>query len=465
MSQCGAIFKPPFVPENVIVNYGYNVFKKDRTYIIDVKSQTAVLKDRKTFSTKYILNLRDHTLFKEGKLVFTSEDLDYALCNEITADIIEEMGERYKRFFGIKPTVASQFKGFNLIIGYMLAPFNINFFKIAHHWGLNPYTREFATLSSGDTPTAENEMFESLDIKPTKTVRKMYQKNPAAVICYAAAKDLGITDVNILQKTYSKQFYSFLCYNNISFAGGILDYPLRDFLKAFTDDMLRITNQKTVWNSLERTVKYHSTPDGTVINSYYVSDGITSYNQCHNHLTDAEKKEILSEGFNNYTHDFLVRRVHELRLSDSSSKSKDENVVFDIDGRFLNLAYKAGDEYVKSVNPETGKEEYIRVEDKDRYCFHVARDSFTLRQIGNNMHNCVGWGYTKSIMNKKCVIVYAMYKGKYRICIEVSPDFSVRQSLGPCNKPLEGEDLAAYIEWCKEKRIEFRKAFQPRCAL
>lgn len=463
ISQCGSIYKPPFVPENVLINYGYHVRRMNDMYIIDVKSQGTVLKDRKTYSSQYILNMNEKVLYKDGKSVFTNEDLAYSLCKEITDEIIEEMAEKYKLKFGIKPTVASKFKGFNLIIGYMLAPFNINFYKIAHHWGLNPYNKEFANLSSGDTPTAENEMFESMDIKPTKTVRKLYQQNPESVICYAAAKDLGITDVNILQKSYSKEFYNFLSFNNISFAGGILFYPLQEYLKAFCTDILRISNQKTLWNSLERTFKYFYQSR----NSYLVTDGITSYTQCNEHLTDTEKKDIMSEGFNNYTHDFLIRRIHQLNPDTSINGENGKapvNLLFDIEPKFMDLEYKAGDEWTKKRNPATGEEEYVKVEDKDRYCFYVAKDSFTLRTIGAEMHNCVGWGYANSVFKRHCTIVYAMHKGKYRICIEVTPDFSIRQALGPCNHPLQGDDLVAYAEWCKINNIQFKKAFRPYCA-
>lgn len=75
------------------------------------------------------------------------------------------------------------------------------------------------------------------------------------------------------------------------------------------------------------------------------------------------------------------------------------------------------------------------------------------------MHNCVGWGYTNAVKERRATIVYALYKDKFKICIEVTPKFSVRQSLGPSNTPLEGEALEAYHEWCEKKNIQFVKAF------
>ena len=77
------------------------------------------------------------------------------------------------------------------------------------------------------------------------------------------------------------------------------------------------------------------------------------------------------------------------------------------------------------------------------------------------MHNCVGWGgYGDSMEKGRCIIVYALYKNKFRICIELSPDFYIRQALGPHNQPLEGDDYKAFYEWCKEKGIKHKKAFR-----
>ena len=123
----------------------------------------------------------------------------------------------------------------------MLCPFNINFYKIAKHWGLNPCDADFTSLSSGDTPSAENGMFSCMNIKPTKVIRKLYQKK----IPYAAVKDLGFTDVNLLQKSTNKDFYIFFSYYQISFASGEISYQIRDSLQTFITNVLALSDQKT----------------------------------------------------------------------------------------------------------------------------------------------------------------------------------------------------------------------------
>ena len=53
-----------------------------------------------------------------------------------------------------------------------------------------------------------------------------------------------------------------------------------------------------------------------------------------------------------------------------------------------------------------------------------------------------------------------MHRNKYKICIEVTPDFTVRQAFGPCNSELTGEAFEAYSEWCKRKHIVQRNVFK-----
>lgn len=463
LTQCGAVYKDLFFQENSTLNYSYAVKHKGNSYFIRVNSQFVSTKNRKIFYNDFVLDLTQRRLFKNNAIVFDVLETRNFLAKEITNEILEEMGESYKEAFGIKPTVASKLTGFPLLTGYMLSPFNINFYLISQHWGLNPYDKDFMNLSSGNTPTAENEMFESLDIKATKTVRKMYQKNPVTVICYAAAKDMGFTDVNILQKTYSPKFYLFLKDNMISFAAGYISYGARDGLKQFTADLIPLSNQKTVWNSICRTVDYYLEKES---NQIHVIDGLRLYTRWHENLSNDDKKDIMHEGFNEYTHDYLVRRANEFYGIEnaSSNQRKEEIIPFEIEDKFLALEYKAGENFKKTFDPKTGKEDYEKVPDEERYCFYVALNSQELRDIGSAMHNCVGWGYAQSVAKRHCTIVYAKYQKKYCICIEVTPEFTIRQSLGPCNQPLKGDALQAYFDWCKAKHIKYRKAFTIRTA-
>ena len=452
-TACGKLYTGPFTHDETIFNYNYAVSKKESGWYIKVNSQTVSTKSRRLLENIWEVNMQRKRLFKNGTPVFAREAITGVLCKELTTEILSDMGAIYKEEFGICPTVASKLGGFNVILGYMLSPFNVNFYCIAQHWGLNPYDPDFAALSSGNTPTAENEMFDSMGIKPTKTLRKLYQKFPQSVICYAAAQDMGFTDVNILQKSPAPSFYAFLKYYMISFAGGQITYIIRDSIKQFVRDMLALSNQKTVWNSIERTVGFFA--NGTVA-KIVITDAINMYPVCARHLTDHEKKEVMSEGFNQYTHDFFLRRQEQLGLDSIFSNHKVEvNVPFTIEPEFMALEYKTGRQFQE--NPVT--HELEEVPDEERYCFYVAKDSYKLKEIGSAMSNCVGWGYKNAVLERRATIVYAMFRKKYRICIEVTPDFSIRQALGPHNTQLQDDALQAFFEWCDKKDIKRPHAF------
>lgn len=468
---CGKLYTGPFTQNDSVFCYGYDISRRDKTFYIKVQSQAVATNYRRLLENSFELDLKKKRLYKNGNETFKREEISGQLCSELTTQLVDEIGNEHKNQFGIKPTVSSSLKGFSLLLGYMLCPFNVNFFMISRHWGLNPYDADFTSLSSGDTPNAENEMFASLGLRPNKSIRKLYQKFPQGIIAYAAAKDLGITDVNLLMKSANPKWYAFFQFYMISICEGVIDYPIRNSLRQFVDEMLTLKNQKTVWNSLDRTI--NCLVDKTVSN-FYVTDGIQMYPGCSEHLTTREKRQILSEGFNRYTHDFIMRRNNELaeeaaeewRRADNERRRKAkaaelerDKEPFVLEQQFLDLEYKTGPAFKMNSNNER-----VPVPDEERYCFYVAKNGQILKTIGSEMSNCVGWGYRDSIRNRRATIVYAMHQGKYKICIEVTPDFTIRQAFGPHNQELQGDAFEAYSEWCQEKHIVRRKAFSRRCA-
>ena len=456
---CGKLYTGPFTQDDSVFCYGYDISRRDKTFYIKVQSQAVATNYRRLLENSFELDLKKKRLYKNGNETFKGEEISGQLCSELTTQLVDEIGNEHKNQFGIKPTVSSSLKGFSLLLGYMLCPFNVNFFMISRHWGLNPYDADFTSLSSGDTPNAENEMFASLGLRPNKSIRKLYQKFPQGIISYAAAKDLGFTDVNLLMKSTNPKWYAFFKYNMLSVFNGEISYPVRTSLRQFCKDMLALTNQKTLWNSLDRTINNLTDED---VQKFYVTDGIQMYLGCREVLTEREKRQILSEGFNKYTHDFLIRRQNALAVERGKianeqaelERLRRDSEPFDLESQFLDLEYKAGEAFTFNANKER-----VPVPDEERYCFYVARNALTLKTIGSEMSNCVGWGYAENVRARCATIVYAMHKGKYEICIEVSPQFSIRQALGPHNHTLQGEALEAYSEWCREKHIVRNNVF------
>lgn len=454
-TSCGKLYDGPLVGRRSDFFYGYVIHENKGVWDLCAKGQVVSTDYRRLFDMHYQIDTDKKRIRLGDRELCDADDLYDVPCPELTQAIMARLGDSYERQYGIKPSVSSGLRGMSLVLGYMLCPFNINFYVISRHWGLQPYDENFTSLSSGDTPSAENEMFASMGIRPTKSVRKLYQMHPYGIIGYAAAHDLGFTDVNLLQKSTGHSWYEFFNHYLISFGSGTITYDVRAPLRMFVQDMLAVANQKTVWNSIERTVKSFNAGNDEARRN--ITDALNMYQGMAELLTEREKREILREGFNLYIHDFLLRRYEALTPNQRrNSALAGENVVFYLEPQFLALEYKSGDAF--RTNPKTKERE--PVPDEERWCFYVARDSHTLKRIGSEMDNCVGWGYATAVKERKATIVYAMHKNKYKICIEVTPDFSVRQAFGPRNSILGGEAFDAYSEWCKEKHIVREKVFR-----
>ena len=435
--------------------YGYGLSKKDFTYTITVYSQlaSAELISLKLFEDEYKIDSAEQIVYKNESSYGNLNNVKGDLCEGVTNAILEDLGKKYKALYGIKPGISSSLKGLQLIVGYMLCPFNVNFYKISKHFNLNPNRMNFTPRSHGDSPDAEDFMFKSLNIKPTRMIRKTYQENPESVICYAGAKTMGFTDVNILQKSVSHDFYKFI--TSLNTASPISKFYLNKF-EYFTNDVLRFNKQLTVWNSVERIMKIYNEKHKSWKEQHMVIDAIWMYKACSEFLSEQEKKKIMEEGFNQYTHDFLTKRSNQLESLKKEKMLAEEKIAFNLEKEFLDLEYKSGND---TFVDEDLKEE-VPVNDRDRWCFYVARDWGTLKKIGSEMGICVGWGgYKEAVQERRSTIVYALYKDSYKICIEVTPDFSIRQAVGPRNVPLTGDSLIAYLDWCRQRNLKITQRY------
>ncbi len=154
-TACGKLYAGPFTRDDSIFCYGYDISRRDKKYTICVQSQMVATNYRRLLENIYDLDLNKKVLYKDGKAIYLQEDIKENLCHEITKKLIDEIGDDYKKQFGIKPSVISSLNGFSVLLGYMLCPFNVNFFTISRHWGLNPKDSDFTSMSSGDTPDAD----------------------------------------------------------------------------------------------------------------------------------------------------------------------------------------------------------------------------------------------------------------------------------------------------------------------
>ncbi len=445
--RCGKICPRPFLTENSFFIYGYEFSKVNGIYSFSVYSQVAFsdLSLQKYYRDLFTFNpetreVKRNSRFIDNLMDITSlpKELKNIMPDFITQAFIDELGKTYLSKFGIRPPITIPLTGLPLVIAYMCFPFNMKFYKIARFWTRSGRPGD-AIFSGFCTPDAENNMFESMGIKPTKVLRKTYQTDPRLLVCYAIMHKAGFTDVNILQKSMTSEFYYFLMN-----WGHYIDFTEQQSfgiynLCGFTRDMLKIADQVTVWNSLMRTLRISSESDEAEISAtdcfeMYFMLGDTN-------LTEDERKMLLREGMNKFSHDFLVQRYNAVY---PKSVKQIEDCTFILDQAILDLQCK--------------------IKCDSEWDFLVARDSDTLRKIGGEMQNCV-YSYRNQVKQRECTIVYAVNNKRHKICIELNPGFTIRQALGPYNNTLTGEALKAFVRWCQKKHLEIPYGYRKKLAV
>ena len=116
------------------------------------------------------------------------------------------------------------------------------------------------------------------------------------------------------------------------------------------------------------------------ISDNIIEDGLNLYAATSEYLSQREKKEVMHEGFNAYTHDFLLRRQTQLSPRIALDRENERNAEywarkareaeldkepFPLEDAFLALEYKTGSEYERNA-----KGERVKVPDEARWCFY-----------------------------------------------------------------------------------------------
>ncbi|MBO4319152.1 MAG: PcfJ domain-containing protein [Treponema sp.] len=434
-SECGTLMRKPFIKEYAEFIYGYEILNTGGIYYITVLSQISSTNGIKTSEQYMRIDPFKKEITCDGIFLRNIETAENILCKEVIDTIIDDIREKYKIKFGIKPETSTKLSGLTLLFAFIKCPYNLNFFMIAHYWDINTDDYNFTELSHGACPDAQSWMLKTMNITPTRKLKKMYIDEPKSIVYYAAAHFLGFTDVNLLQKSTSENFRFLIDYFTIRF-------PLEktgsrmEGLKTFTKDMLEFNSQINVWNSLTKIARLYRSSDGI-----YVTDGIRLYSKSSPYITKKEKFMIMKQGFNRNIHDFLVNSYQDI-----FNKTIRRNVKFNIEQYYLDLESIIVSDCLQTANSDDGK-----------WNFLVAKDSETLRTIGSQMHNCVA-SYTESVIKRLSTIIYATNKRKFKICIEIAPNMVIRQAYGPCNQKLSGDSLNIFNLWCHQKNLPPKKS-------
>lgn len=87
----------------------------------------------------------------------------------------------------------------------------------------------------------------------------------------------------------------------------------------------------------------------------------------------------------------------------------------------------------------------------DGYEFRLPKTRYELFEIGKKMHNCAAL-YYDYINTGTCVIITAMKKSRFEMCIQVQ-DKAVIQARGNCNESLTEEQFCVLNRWATESNL------------
>ncbi len=249
-----------------------------------------------------------------------------------------------------------------------------------------------------------NEMCSRLSIPATKTLKKMYRKNPFLMGLVHYIDRIGIKRPDNIMKALKL------------INSGVLKYGARytstiSFLRA----LIKANGESIALKKLNALVNMN--PENVVYDiSYIAYDTIRMYSFVHN-------KNRIPVDFTG-----TIMEIHD-KLSVQYNKIKHAN---------RKIEYSA--------------EETKREAEYNGYTVHTAEDTDKLFDIGNKMHICVG-SYGDMAVEKKTTIYYITdQNGKYAACIEVKNN-KLLQAKGYCNNSLAGDVAEVVKSWVKEKRV------------
>lgn len=128
-----------------------------------------------------------------------TESPEMPIPNNVMEAALDVLRESTKAIYGIKPTVITKFEGVEKICAYVERPFDINIILLKNFFAdFGDFDRIFPYESTDNYKI----ICRLLEIKPPRSLRKAYAKNPYAIIWYMIFKQLGVKDINFMQKFF-----------------------------------------------------------------------------------------------------------------------------------------------------------------------------------------------------------------------------------------------------------------------
>ncbi len=440
----GTFKKTESVKDNkfVYIPFRWRIFQKETGEPINIAADVAKAKilayesmSINWITAAYSVNFSNQKIVvTQSKLINGWDETNNAIPTEVVDAAMELLRADSELESGIKPSVLSKMDGHEKIESFVERPFDLNivylktFFKDFNDG-------DFETLFPREQKDNYKKICELLQINPPKSLRKAYTFNPYAIVWYMYLRQIGISDINLIQPLMEVK-------NNI------LGIPLSDLYFsletqkierakketaaqdiAYTRWLERRGNQqeKLSWlgfyaNWLQeygkekRFLRWLKEASTTKPMADWQWDILRSFKEFNEKLSVAIKRRFLRDGLTRYVHDTMSWEV-------LVATSHWQNVSVQYSPKILSYECR-----IKN------------------YEFHVIKETVHLTHIGHMFKNCVA-SYRNAVIDKRSIIVSAQKDKQYVACIEIRDTNHIIQALGVYNSHLQGEDLLACRYW------------------
>lgn len=390
----------------------------------------------------------------------TSRSVDDNQLPAIVAEaVIEALKDDAEKRFGIRPSTLSGLEGREKLHAFAERPLDLNSAL------LRPYFKEF----DKNFPVTSTDNFhpfcQHLGIHPPRSLRRLYQQNPLALIEYRALIELGFRDYNHMRMllasprignidfsehceswergtSYTRYSFPFLAAEQDPPAepaevsqkreaeSGYSDRITQDEIDMLLNGMISFDCDRrdySAWERLYGLVQFFLSRRGEAWTARYLTklahdgwqrwqeDMCSMMEQYGRKFSDDVKDAFARHGFSPTVHEQMVEEMNRMI-------------------------------YGRRVIRYTKEERWLEC-DIDKYEFRLFPDTAVMAKIGTEMSNCVA-SYMKDALKKNCTLLYVKKDGHACVCIEVR-DIDVIQALGPHNHRLEGGALRAVRTWMR----------------
>ncbi len=253
-------------------------------------------------------------------------------------------------------------------------------------------------------PEVFKKLCSAMQIRNTKTIRKLFIERPLSLLTYLNIKDCGFTDINL--------YYRIL--ENIEFSD-FFDMTENEYLSFFTKYSIGLRGELATMNTLLKGSE----------SFYEKQDAIVMFAQYFDNIPEELRKSILYDGFTSFNHNALSKLSYQL---------ENQNVEYSYRAEQLSLCDKIED-----------------------YEFLLPENTNMLCDIGAAMHNCVA-SYNKRIQRKSCTIVYVKKSDNYELCIEVRQN-QIFQELARYNEDPSDEQKKILEKWHARHKLTYSSRY------